>query len=96
MAAAEHAQKVMDAANSPGNQGAVGIVTLITGWSTYFELLTPIIGAIAGILGGILTSLLIINSFKKGRDDRKMRKLEREAKHLEIEIKEKTLEDMSP
>lgn len=84
-------EKSIEAATQPGNAGAVGVVTLITGWSAYFELLTPIIGAVAGILGGVLTSLLIVNAVRKGRDDRKMRKLEREEKHLEVQALKKKI-----
>ncbi len=87
-------QKSIDIASNPGNQGAVGVVTFITGWSTYFQLLTPIIGAIAGILGGILTVMLIINAFSRRRAEKKMEKLERESEHLEIEIKKKKLKEM--
>ena len=92
MAQSELVQKSIEVASNPGNQGAVGVVTFITGWSTCFALITPIIGAIAGILGGALTVLLFINAYKKGRDDRKMRRLEREEKHLKIEALKKEAE----
>ncbi len=84
----------VDVATQPGNAGAVGIVTLITGWSAYFELLTPIVGFMAGVLGGILTLFLIVNTYQKRKEDRKLAKLKRESEHLDIEIKKKKLKEM--
>ena len=82
-------QKSIEVATQPGNAGAVGITTIIAGVSTYAEALAPLAGVLATALGSILTILLIVNAMNKGRDDRKMRRLEREEKHLEIEALKK-------
>lgn len=80
---------IVDMATQPQYAGTVGLASIVTGASTYLEILTPFIGFFASLLGATLTILLSVNAYKKGRDDRKMRRLEREEKHLQIDALKK-------
>ncbi len=87
------AKTAMDTMSQPGSAGTVGLATLVAGWISYIELIAPLIGFAVSILGGILTSLLIVRTWSNIKLDRKNKKLDAELKEINIELgKEELME----
>ncbi len=84
----------IDTMSHPGNAGSVSIATMIAGGSVWLEMINPFISFFAMVLGGVLSSVLIFNALNRGKLDRKLARLQREAEHVKIDIEREELKKL--